>query len=358
MADARKISGFFPANVREAYENQSAYCRNNDAPVTARVVEAIAAQIDRPDPGAFIERIRDWPGAPLADALPLRSTGALHGLFIAGKAPELGPIYADAEADDAVIIGDVARRHAQFLLPWLDGPPQTNEAGRSSGFVGAMLWLAGQGLPPRFECLEIGSSAGINLMIERYFYDLGGVAVGPNDAVMRFQPEWRGPPPPDRKIAFASLKGCDVAPLDLTDPAQALRLRSYIWPEHPFRFARLDAAIAAARDKAPDLVAMNAADFVEQQLALPQAEGTTRVLMHSIVWQYVPEDQQARVTAAMEVAGRKATKDRALAWIRLEANRTLLNHGLEVRHWPGGDEPRLLASAHAHGAWIEWLDLP
>jgi hypothetical protein len=37
-----------------------------------------------------------------------------------------------------------------------------------------MLWLAGQGLPPRFECLEIGSSAGINLMIDRYFYDLGG----------------------------------------------------------------------------------------------------------------------------------------------------------------------------------------
>lgn len=355
MADARKISGFFPANVREAYENQSAYCRNNDAPVTARVVEAITAQLDKPDPGAFIERIRDWPGAPLADAVPLRSTAALHGLFIAGKAPELAPIYADEPAEDAAIVGDVVRRHADFLLPWLDGPPQTNEAGRSSGFVAAMLWLASQGLPPKFECLEIGSSAGINLMIDRYFYDLGGVKVGAADAAMRFQPEWRGPSPPDEVIAFASLKGCDVAPLDLTDPSQGLRLRSYIWPEHPFRFERLDAAIAASIRKAPALVAMNAADFVEQQLALPQAEGTTRVLMHSIVWQYVPEDQRARVTAAMEAAGRKATPERALAWIRLEANRTLLNHGLEVRYWPGGDEPRLLAAAHAHGAWIEWF---
>jgi hypothetical protein len=54
--------------------------------------------------------------------------------------------------------------------------------------------------------------------------------------------------------------------------------------------------------------------------------------------------------------GSRATPDRALAWITLEGNRTLLNHGLEVRLWPGDGAPRLLAAAHAHGAWIEWLD--
>jgi hypothetical protein len=100
---------------------------------------------------------------------------------------------------------------------------------------------------------------------------------------------------------------------------------------------------------------MNAADFVEQQLAMPQGEGTTRVVMHSIVWQYVPEEQQKRITAAMEARGRQATPDKALAWIALEADRTLLQHGLTVRYWPGGEEPQLVAAAHAHGAWIEWM---
>jgi len=218
-----------------------------------------------------------------------------------------------------------------------------------------MLWLADRGLPPRFECLEIGSSAGINLMIDRYRYDLGGVTVGPAGPVMSFTPEWRGPPPPNRQIEFAFLRGCDVAPLDLTDPAQALRLTSYVWPEHAVRFERIEAAIAAAKAKAPDLVKMNAADFVEQQLALPQAEGTTRVLMHSIVWQYVPEDQQQRIARAMEEHGRRAGPDRALAWIALEADRTLLQHTLTVRYWPGGADPRQIAAAHAHGAWVEWL---
>jgi hypothetical protein len=352
--DGKSVIGN-PGSIREAYANQVAYCRANDSTVTARIVEAIGALLAEQAPGAFIARIHGWQGSPLGDAVPLRSAGGFHALHLSGAAPELAPIYADQPADDALIVGKIVRAHEQFLLPWLDGPPQTNEAGRSSSFIAAMLWLAGQGLPPRFECVEIGSSAGINLMIDRYHYDLGGVQVGPDDAAMRFTPEWRGTPPPARPIAFAALKGCDVAPVDLGDPAQALRLKAYIWPEHTVRFARLEAAIAAATAKPPDLVAMNAATFVEQQLARPQAEGTTRVLMHSIVWQYVPKDQQARITAAMEAAGTKATPDRPLAWVKLEANRTLLNHGLMVRYWPGGGEEVLLAAAHAHGAWLEWL---
>jgi hypothetical protein len=117
----------------------------------------------------------------------------------------------------------------------------------------------------------------------------------------------------------------------------------------------MEAAIAAARAAPPDLVRANAADFVEAELAKPQAEGTTRVLMHSIVWQYVPEDQQRRVIAAMEAAGAKATPDRPLAWIALEANRTVHQHELVVRYWPGGEAGRLIARSHAHGAWVEWI---
>ena len=106
--------------------------------------------------------------------------------------------------------------------------------------------------------------------------------------------------------------------------------------------------------RGPDLVRMNAADFIEAELAKPQDERTTRVLMHSIVWQYVPKDQQARVTAAMEAAGALATTDKPLAWIALEANRDTHRHELRVRYWPGGEQPVQLAEAHPHGAWVKW----
>lgn len=344
-----------PEAVRTAFANQVVYCRANDAPVTARVVAALGALIDAPRT-EFARRIAEWQGAPLADALPLRAAGGIHALHLAGAAHELAPIYADSEdINDAAIVAGVIHRHEAALLPWLDGPPQTNEAGRSSNFIAAMLWLAEQGLPPHFQCLEIGSSAGINLMIDRYHYDLAAVQVGPQPGAMAFTPEWRGNHPPQHRIGFAGLKGCDVAPVDLTDPAQALRLKAYIWPEHHIRFARMAAAIAAATEKKPDIIHSNAADFVEAELAKPQAEGTTRVLMHSIVWQYVPADQQARVTAAMEAAGARATAERPLAWIALEANRTVHLHELVVRRWPGDGVPKMLGRAHAHGAWVEWL---
>jgi hypothetical protein len=356
LGDDAQTSREHEANlsVAEAYANQAAYCRANGSPSTARVVEAIAALMERGEPGAFLDIIRGWKGSYLGDAVPLRSAGALRGLWLSGAVQALTPIYVGEDADDIEIVASAIRQHEAFLLPWLNGPPQTNEAGRSSTYVSAMLWLAGQGLPPRFDCIEIGSSAGINLMLDCYSYDLGGVRSGPEKAAMHFVPEWRGPPPPDREIAFESLRGCDVAPVDLGEPAQVLRLRAYIWEEHKVRFERLDAAVAAAKAKAPDIVAMNAADFVERELARPQTDRTTRVLMHSVDWQYVPEDQQRRVKEAMKEYGSHATPDRPLAWISLEGDRSVLAHALKVKRWPGGEDWTLLAASHAHGAWIDW----
>ncbi|MFM6852695.1 MAG: DUF2332 domain-containing protein [Sphingopyxis sp.] len=358
-----------PGAVAGAFADQVAYCVANDAPVTARVVAAIATVVAGGAQTPFLRRIREWPGAPVADALALRAAGGLHALHLSGVAGELAGLYAGAgggaatasdAASDAALVERVIINHDSALLGWLDGPPQTNEAGRSSNYIAAMLWLVQQGAPATMQCVEIGSSAGINLMINRYHYDLGGVQSGPEDAPMRFSPQWRGGPPPPasaQPLRFAQLRGCDVAPVDLTDPAQALRLRAYIWPEHVVRFARMDAAIALAQQAAPDLVAQNAADFVEAELARPQAAGELRVLMHSIVWQYVPHDQQQRVRAAMDAAAARATPERPLAWIALEANRTVHHHELVVRLWRGqaGDgAPRQLATAHAHGAWINW----
>ena len=348
------MTGFAtPVSVTEAFANQVSYCVANNAPITAAVVGAIAAALDQPT--AFAARIRGWPGHPLADGLPLRAAGGLHALQLSGGEPSLTPVYAGQTTDAAPIVAAAIARHDERLLPWLDGPPQTNEAGRSANYIAAMLWLASRGVSARFECLEIGSSAGINLMIDRYRYDLGGVHVGSADAAMSLIPKWVGPPPPAGEIAFAGLHGCDVQPIDLTDPAQLLRLKAFVWPEHTVRFQRLERAAAAARTRRPDLVRADAADFVAGRLGLPQAAGTTRVLMHSIVWQYVGAESQARITRDMAGAAARATPDRALAWISLEANRTDFQHELHVRYWPGDGTPHLLARAHAHGARVEWV---
>ena len=118
---------------------------------------------------------------------------------------------------------------------------------------------------------------------------------------------------------------------------------------------RLDTVVELARQAPPDLVAMDAGDFVRLRLAQPQAEGVARVLFHSIVWQYVPAETRAAITEQMERAGAAATAVKPLAWVMLETNRETFKHELWVRYWPGGVEPVKLAEAHPHGAWVEWF---
>lgn len=113
--------------------------------------------------------------------------------------------------------------------------------------------------------------------------------------------------------------------------------------------------VAAVGRLLAQVEALNAADFVEAALAEPQAAGVTRVVLHSVVWQYIPADQQARVEAALEKAAAQATPDRPLAHVSVEANRTVHRHEVRARYWPGGAEDRLLALSHAHGAAYRWV---
>jgi hypothetical protein len=341
-------------DVRAAIDWQAIHADKAAAPNTARVIRGMLAILDTPT--ELARRMKEWPGLILQDAMPLRVAGGLHWLCLSGADRRLAPAYAGELTDQATIDALVAAVAVDWdakLVPWLDHPPQTNEAGRSASIVAGLLWLS-QRLGPRFELNEIGSSGGVNTMIERYRYDLAGVAVGPADSPMLIAPTWRGPPPPAGRVDIVAIRGCDLAPVDLSDPAEALRLKAYVWPDAHARMARIDVAAQLATERAPLVERKDAGTFVEERLEAPQAAGATRVLYHSIVWQYLPETTQRSITAAMEQAGAHATTERPLAWVQLETNRETFRHELTVRYWPGGEEPVLLAEAHPHGAWVEW----
>jgi hypothetical protein len=341
--------------VIEAITWQADYADRNRAPITARMVRAQLPLLT----GASLvgQRLAAWPDRATQDALPLRLAGGLHNLHLTGREVRLTPVYAGEMTDQAAIdavVGAVVSDQDADLLPWLDGPPQTNEAGRSASVMAALLWLSGR-LGPRFELNELGASAGINTMLDRFFFNLGGILVGPADSPLRVVPEWKGPPPPAAPVVITAIRGCDRAPVDLTDPAQALRLKSYVWPDAPERMARLDAAVTLAKVRPPRLDRADAGDWIGARLIAPQDADTTRVVYHSIFWQYLPEATRAAITAGIEAAGAQATPSRRLAWVRLETDRETFRHELSVRFWPGGGGDVVLASAHAHGAWVEWF---
>ena len=344
-----------------ALEWQARHAEENGAPATGRVIRALAGV--RASDTATGQRIANWPGLTLKDAMPLRIAGGFHHLLLTGADARLAAVYSGAITDQAqvdALVLDLTHRFDARLLPWLDGPPQTNEAGRSASIMAGLLWLAQRVRAPRFELFEIGASAGVNTMIDRYFFRLGDTEVGPPQSPMRIVPDWRGasPPAPPADFAITGVKGCDIAPINRADPEAALRLKAYVWPDAGERMARIDAAIALAGAQPPDLVAADAGDFAAAMLARPAEPGTARVMFHSIMWQYLPAATQQRITALFEAAGAQATPDTPLGWIALETDPATFRHELRVRLWDGNahhGEEQLLSHAHPHGAWVEWL---
>ncbi len=336
----------------EAFQSQIQYCAANDAPITAAIIAAIASGVTPQT--ATGAKVLGWSGHPLFDALPLRIAGGVHHLWRKRLIPELAPLFdgTGLAAVNAALMRDVLSKHDGALLPWLDGPPQTNEPGRSATLMTGLLEVVARH-GPSMQILEIGSSAGLNLLIDRFRIVLPGIGTGPADSPVRIEPEWRGPPPPARPPNIVDIQGVDIAPIDATTAAGADRLLAYCWADHTQRSERLAHALRLLRAHPPLLEQGDAPDWLETRLSQPQAAGVTRVLMHSIVFTYISPIGQTRITAAMEAAGSRATVDRPLAWVHVEADRDVHQHVLVVRSWPGYGTPIVIARAHAHGFWVE-----
>lgn len=339
----------------ENFHQQAKACRTLGSPFTAELCILLASTID--DSSAFGRRLIGWPDTARNDAMALRACGALHALARSGREPVLTAHYPphpfDAEALRTAIKGAIAR-HDRFLADYLDSPPQTNEVARSAILLGGMLTIAREtGLP--LEVLEVGSSAGLNLMFDDYAYDLGnGRRWGRADAPLTVACEWRGPAPAlDTPLSVVGRAGCDQNPLDARSEKTVDRLLSYVWPDQSARMERLAAALGHVARAGARIEKADAADWLEKRLAAPRQPGVARVLFHTIVWQYLPKTVKQRAGAAIAEAANTAASDTPFAHLAFEADGKEPGGAVQLTLWPGGEE-RLLGRADYHGRWVEW----
>lgn len=298
-----------------------------------------------------------WPGEPdsLHDAVPLRIAGGLHALVRRGQLPALAALYPPNPLPDPAVlwqaVADALRDAGEELFGWLDLPPQTNEVARSAVLMSGYLTVAAEtGLP--LALMELGASAGLNLLPDRYHCRLGTREVGPKTSGVRLAPAWTGADPPAAEIRIVSRRGIDLSPLDVTSPADRERLVAYVWPDQHERIARIEAALAIAAADPPRLDRGDAAAWLEARLA-EDSRGTARVVAHSIAFQYFPAATQGRIVDAMAAAGSAATPDAPLAWLRYEVDPEFRRPSLRLRLWPDGRD-RVLALADPHARAVEW----
>ncbi len=344
--------------IGRALRTQAEACGELGSPMYAELLAALADDAGSGGPTArVLEGHEDDPGP---SALALRLVGSIHRLVLAGAAAELAAYYPSAggawSATGVDVVLAFLDEHGDEVRPLLAHAPQTNEVGRSAALVGGLLRLADR-WPMPVRLFEIGSSGGLNLQADRVrFTDDRGGSWGPAVASLVLERAWTGRRLPlGNEVEVVERGGSDVSPVDVTTEDGRLTLTSYVWPDMTARHARLAGAIELARQRPVRVEARDAASYAE---GLTLASGTLTVLWHSVMWQYLPAEQQARVLERLADLGDSATDDAPLVHLFAEPTRRTPDedHRFWVvsESWPGGGEREFLGRMFPLGIPVTW----
>jgi hypothetical protein len=224
---------------------------------------------------------------------------------------------------------------------------QTNEPARCTALVPALAQL-----PPPLALLEVGASAGLTLLPDRYSYDYGGQRIAgrdPQAPTLRCAPQ--GPVPLPAQLPQVMWRaGLDINPLDVNNDDDVHWLTCLVWPGEGDREQRLAAAIATARRDPPALHRGDLLDDLPALAAQAPAEATL-VVYHTSVLSYVSLDKRRQFAAAVAALG--------AVWLSNEGPEVI--PGLPLPRYDGSpsvlarDGRTILAFADSHGTWLHWL---
>ncbi|HVC68809.1 MAG TPA: DUF2332 domain-containing protein [Acidimicrobiales bacterium] len=333
--------------------------RHGRSPLSVALMQGAADDLEK---GGIVAELYTGVPLPAGQAPALRLLAALHRLVLSGEAPELAGYYpsmgGNAPPEGAWEVAErTLRAHAQEIGAVLRRGVQTNEPGRSAVLFGVLLWVADRYRRP-VRLLEIGASAGLNLLAENFAYRSSGALLGDPDSALVFEGPWVSTPVDDpadaqQHLTVLERRGCDIAPIDATSRDGQLALLSYIWPDEPKRLARMRAALEVAEQHPPVVDDAPASPWLRKVLADRQPS-TVQLVWQSVFAQYLTSEDRDELSVTMEAAGAQATEDVPLVWARMEPSTDpLKGFGVSAICWPGGEET-LLARSGDHGPPVRW----
>lgn len=242
--------------------------------------------------------------------------------------------------------------HAWFIRDFVaEQPVQTNEVQRSWVLVPLVLRAAHRSGFDTLDLVELGPSAGLNLVLDRYRCVYGVGERGPADGIV-LRGEERSPVPAGVIGTAARVRarvGVDRRPIDVTTEAGALLLKSFVWADQTERLERLDEAIAALRLDRPELVRGDFVELLPDVLDAQPDDGLT-VVFQTATWRYLSDEQRSRVYEVFERVG----AERPLAFVSTGSPRNdERTWGLRIFYWPAG-EREFVGHADYHGTWLDW----
>jgi hypothetical protein len=329
-------------------------CERANAPLYVQIVRGVGQDDELKEIASHVK-----PGQPMANIL----LAAVHFLLLRGADHPLRRFYPNlngghALADDAFpAFKDFVLTHREEVAELVaKGVTNTNEVGRSSALHAGFRALAVEAGEP-LALIEVGPSAGLNLIWDRYRvrYLRGAEEhfAGRENAALTIDCELRGGeiPPLGPAPKVASRVGLELNPVDLKQAWWRDWLRALVWPDNLARFGRLEKAIDVFLRESVEIRAGNALSLLPDALA-EVPEDRPVCVYHTYVTYQFSEEMRESFEHILTMAGLRRP-----VW-RLSAEGSPERVGeaplLLGRYHDGVKEVRELGFCHHHGGWLEW----
>jgi hypothetical protein len=317
------------------------------SPLYARLAEGVGGDDELK---TLASRAR--PGQPHANLL----LGAVHFLLLRGARhplarhyPDLGGGTVDGE-DPFPLFKDFVERNRDAVTRLVETRvTNTNEVGRTAVLHPGFRMLAKDCEAP-LHLIEIGPSAGLNMIWDRYGVNYGSCAIAA-DASLVIDCELRGDklPPHGPAPVVAGRVGLELNPVDLASADDRDWLRALMWPDQVPRLRRLERAIDLFKQASPEIRAGDALALLPDALSEAPA-GAAVCVYHTIVLYQFSTAMREALENMLVVAGlRRPIWRLAFEFDGKECVVSL------IRYHDGIRDEQILANAHPHGTWLEWL---
>ncbi|MDQ3930659.1 MAG: DUF2332 domain-containing protein [Chloroflexota bacterium] len=341
-----KMAERFRRIAKEQFEGYS--------PLYERLAEGVA---DDPEVLEVVSSVGH--GKPV---VPLLLLGAVHYLLLKGAEHPLAAYYPSVvgynrktqEGDPYAAFHDfVLQNRGEIERLVQTRIVQTNEVQRCACLLPVFGLLYKEALKRPLALVEVGTSAGLHLLWDKYGYSYGhDLQFGDLNSPVQLSCELKGkfrPPMPDPFPRVAYRVGIDLDPIDVRDPDQVLWLRALIWPEHQERAELLERAVGIAREDPPTLLKGDMFDLLPQ--AVQNApRGTAICVYHSYTIVQLPKEDRDRLTSLVgELSLDRPIYRISQEWLGGEIAQVTL-----MRYAGNTYEEQLLAECHPHGHWLEW----
>lgn len=319
------------AQIATRYRRFARFGAAGRSPVYRRIADAVAQD------GQILDRLAEMPRPKQQPNLLLGAVRFLYGT------PE----------DPREFISVVHERWNQIADVIRVRSTQTNEPARCATLLPVLARL-----PQPLALLEVGASAGLCLLIDRYAYEYGDRVIEPSVPSVVAAPRFScrtspRTPLPERNVEVAWRAGLDRRPLDLADDEDVRWLEALVWPGEEYRIPRLRAAVEVARAHPPRLVVGDLRTDL-MGLADQAPENATLVVYHTAVLAYVRE-------AAQRAAFARSVAEVGGVWVANEGIESTPGAPSEPFGEAAREDAFLLcldgepvAWTDSHGTWIDW----